>query len=75
MKQIVEFMSLYFALFVVPFIIVWVAYLLTGFSFSTEETFNNGMFWVLAVIYWVCCLVATGSIMDENEKKRKHGSF
>lgn len=74
MKQIIEFMSVYFTFFVVPFIIIWVAYLLTGFSFSPQEVFNNGMFWVLSVIYWVCTLVATGSIMDENEKKRKkHG--
>ena len=65
MKQIIEFMTLYFTFFVVPFIIIWVAYFLTGFSFSAQEVFNNGMFWVLSVIYWVTTLVATGSIMDE----------
>lgn len=71
MKQIIEFMTIYFAFFVIPFIIIWMAYLLTGFSFSTKEVFEGSMFWVLSVIYWVSTLVATGSIMDENEKERK----
>jgi hypothetical protein len=64
-------MSIYFAFFVIPFIIIWMAYLLTGFSFSTKEVFEGSMFWVLSVIYWASTLVATGSIMDENEKERK----
>jgi hypothetical protein len=36
-----------------PFLVVWVAYIMTGFSFSTHDVFTSDMFWFLSVIYWV----------------------
>ena len=56
-----------------PFLVVWGAYLLTGFGFSPqEEVFNNGNFWGMSVVYWFVWSMLAPFIIDiiyENEKK------
>lgn len=74
MKQIIEFFTLFFMFFVVPFILIWATWLLSGCFFSVKSIFEGPMFWVLSVMYWVSSLVAVGSIMDDNDaKRRKNG--
>lgn len=50
---------------VLPFILVWVAYLLTAFSFDAVQAFQTPAFWFLSVIYWFILLFIIGAILDE----------
>lgn len=36
-----------------PFILVWTAWICTGGVVSPPEAFRSGMFWGLSVIYWM----------------------
>jgi len=46
-----------------PFLLVWVAFIFTGFAFSPKDVFQNGIFWVISCSYWVlpylCGIVPT----------------
>ena len=76
MKQIIQFMTIFMSLFVIPFVLVWTAWLLTGFSFSPKDVFGDMVFWFLGIMYWLSCLVATGAIIDgKHQKIRESGSF
>jgi hypothetical protein len=39
--------------FLLPFILVWTAWICTGGIVSPFETFSSGMFWGLSIIYWM----------------------
>lgn len=41
-----------------PFIAVWVAYVLTAFSFDPKWVFVQDGFWGISIVYWVFCLFA-----------------
>lgn len=43
--------------FILPFILVWMTYFLTAFSFSAREVFQTSMFWGLSVMYWMAMLM------------------
>lgn len=53
-----------------PFILVWMFYIATGFAFSPkEDVFNSHTFWGFSIMYW---LVFVGGILpaiwhDEEE--------
>jgi hypothetical protein len=48
----------------IPFIIVWVAFVMTGFSFIPREIFQYGGFWFLSGIYWFLWIAMSPYIMD-----------
>lgn len=78
MKQITQFICIFFFLFVIPFVFIWVAFFLSGFAFSPKEVFGGPTFWGLSIMYWICAFVATGAITDEDSKTKrryKSGSF
>lgn len=43
----------------IPFLLVWAAFILTGFAFNPQQIFTNGSFWGVSVIYWFLwvCLI------------------
>ena len=41
---------------VLPFFLVWAAWILTAFSFDPRETFQSAAFWGLTVCYYVIYL-------------------
>ena len=36
----------------IPFLLVWIAFVLTGFSFNPYNVFENGNFWGVSSMYW-----------------------
>jgi hypothetical protein len=48
----------------VPFILVWVSFVLTGFAFSPRQVFQGGMFWGLSVMYWFVWLMMFPFIVE-----------
>lgn len=47
-----------------PFLLVWAAFLLTGFAFSPHEVFQNNSFWGFSVLYWFFYLCLIGFVLD-----------
>jgi hypothetical protein len=41
------------AVLLIPFIGVWVSFLMTGFAFNPKNVFTSDVFWGISVIYWV----------------------
>ena len=55
----------FIVLAILPFILVWVAFLLTAFSFDVVAVFQGGSFWFISVIYWFMFLCMIGPMLDE----------
>ena len=54
-----------------PFLLVWMAFILTAFSFNPIETFRDGNFWGVSIIYWfmyVCLIGFVIEMVDEDMK-------
>lgn len=57
---------------VLPFILVWAAFILTAFNFNPREVFNSGSFWGLSFLYWflwTCLSPLIVEMVDEQEAK------
>lgn len=49
----------------IPFILVWMGFILTGFAFNPREIFQSNGFWFISVVYFlvwlmICPLIAEG---------------
>ena len=47
-----------------PFLLVWSAFILTGFSFYPREIFQSGAFWGIGVIYWMIYACLLGPVVE-----------
>ena len=58
--------KLYIALLLaaLPFLLVWAAFLLTGFNFIPGNVFNDNSFWGVSVIYWFFYTCLIGFILE-----------
>ncbi len=50
---------------IIPFLLVWIAFLMTGFSFTPHEVFQSEMFWGFSVFYWLIWTCMIGFIAQE----------
>lgn len=49
-----------------PFIMVWTAWVMTAMSFSAREIFNGNAFWAFSVVYWfIFATMGTVAIVTE----------
>ena len=48
----------------VPFILVWLGFLLTAFSYNPIEIFQSGTFWGISVLYWLLWVCMSPLIME-----------
>ena len=56
------------SVYALPFLLVWMAFVLTGFSFNPREVFQNGTFWGVSVLYWfvtVCLAPLIIELVDD----------
>ena len=72
--------KLYIALVLaaLPFLLVWSAFILTGFNFNPHEVFNDNTFWGISVIYWffyTCLIGFILEMVDEDEKLNYKNKF
>lgn len=66
-------LSILLILAALPFLLVWAAFFLTGFSFSPTHIFQDGTFWGLSIMYWilwVCMLGPIVELIDESVDKK-----
>lgn len=57
-----------------PFLLVWMSFILTAFSFNPIETFRDGNFWGVSIIYWlmyVCLIGFIIEMVDEDIKSKQ----
>jgi hypothetical protein len=47
-----------------PFLLVWIAFLMTGFSFTPREVFQSSAFWCISFLYWTLWVCMIGFIAD-----------
>jgi uncharacterized membrane protein len=52
------------ALFIAPFLIIWISWIMTACSFSHAEVFTCGAFWFVTGIYWFMYLCMIGPIVE-----------
>jgi hypothetical protein len=56
-----------------PFLLIWAAFLLTGFSFNPISVFQKGDFWGFSIMYWfiyICFCPFIPEMVDEFETKK-----
>lgn len=56
------------ALAALPFLLVWAAFILTGFNFNPHDVFNEGAFWGFSCMYWflyICLIALIVEMIDE----------
>jgi hypothetical protein len=65
-------LSIITAIGALPFLLVWAAFILTGFNFNPHNVFNEGAFWGLSCMYWllyICLIPLVIEVIDEFEQK------
>jgi hypothetical protein len=60
MKKLVKFIMLVS----VPFLLVWIAYFLTAFSFNPQDIFHSSDFYGIVVVYWFVIICFLGPIVE-----------
>ncbi len=48
----------------IPFLLVWIAFILTGFSFNPTKVFQDVSFWTISVVYWFVWICLLGRIVE-----------
>jgi hypothetical protein len=51
-------------IYLLPFILVWVGFVMTAFSFNPREVFTQGSFWGPSVIYWFLSVCVSPVIVE-----------
>jgi hypothetical protein len=47
-----------------PFLLVWSAFILTGFSFYPRGVFQSEVFWGISIIYWLVYACMLGPMIE-----------
>ena len=55
---------------ILPFLLVWAGFILTGFSYSPREIFQNGNFWGISILYWFLWICMIGFILEMVEENK-----
>lgn len=50
--------------FLLPFLLVWVAFVMTAFMFNPYDVFGSGEFWGFSIIYWFVWTVMIGHLVE-----------
>jgi len=72
--------KLYIALVLaaLPFLLVWMGFILTGFAFNPYDVFRDGNFWGFSIIYWfmfVCLIGLVIEMVDEDIRLSQKNKF
>lgn len=53
---------------IMPFLMVWGAYIFTAFSFDVKDIFQTNGFWAFSIIYWFLWICLIPSLVDGVEE-------
>jgi hypothetical protein len=57
-------MNVFVVTMLTPFLSVWIAWIMTAFSFDVKAVFQHGAFWGISMIYWFIWLCLIGMVID-----------
>lgn len=60
-----EFLTLCVIVFIFPYVLVWSAYMLSGFSFEPKEIFKGDMFYIISFLWWLFGTICAGMWVGE----------
>ena len=60
MKKLKFFVIVY----MMPFLLVWIGFVLSGFSYSPRNVFQSEVFWGVSTVYWFVMFSLTGAIVE-----------
>ena len=40
-------------IYLLPFILIWIGWIVTAFSFNPREIFQGNVFWGISIMYWL----------------------
>ena len=64
-------MSVFTVTMLAPFLLVWIAWIMTAFSFDARSVFQEGAFWGISIIYWFIWLCLIGMVIDDLKEPAK----
>lgn len=59
----------YTVIVLLPFLIVWIAFIMTAFSFNPRDVFQREAFWGVSVIYWALFMWIPLYLVNEGMEK------
>lgn len=59
----------YTVIVLLPFLIVWIAFIMTAFSFNPRDVFQKEAFWGLSVLYWALLMWGPIYLVSEEMKE------
>jgi len=48
----------------IPFFLVWIGFICTGFAFNPIHVFQAGTFWFISIFYWLVWLMMSPLIAE-----------
>ena len=54
-----------------PFLAVWIAWIMTAFSFEVRDVFQEGAFWGISLVYYFIWLCLIGMVIDDLKEPAK----
>ena len=54
-----------------PFLVVWIAWIMTALSFDVRSVFQEGAFWGISLVYYFIWLCLIGMVIDELKEPAK----
>lgn len=54
-----------------PFLAVWIAWIMTAFSFEVRDVFQEGAFWGISLIYYFIWLCLIGAVINDIKEPAK----
>ena len=64
-------MKVFLLTMLAPFLLVWIGWIMTAFSFNVYDIFSHNAFWGISVIYWFIWLCLIGIVIDELKEPAK----
>jgi hypothetical protein len=64
-------LSVFTVTMLAPFLLVWIGWIMTAFSFNVHDVFHSNAFWGVGLIYWFIWLCLIGIVIDELKEPAK----
>jgi hypothetical protein len=58
--------------FLLPFILIWTAFICTAFSFNPHNVFLSGEFWGFSAMYWLIWICVAPAMINEIYQRKSY---
>ena len=64
-------MTVFTVTMLAPFLLVWIGWVMTAFSFNVYDVFHHNALWGISLIYWFLWLCLIGMVIDDLKEPAK----